>query len=229
MQKTKWSRCDASRHPSSRWAWRPMLFESFTIRPPGSPSAWFDLESQRISPKASRTERTPKQRCSSVGVANCQAGLTSARKRLLRDVLLVGYDCRDDDPIRAVPCHGAEADTLEESAGPTPCSNTVPTTQQKGRHQPRGEQIGENEGAPCGQNAKALTDSGILVLPVVERRCADDEVEIPVSVGKVFRCTHREAEASILRPFLGNGDHPGRCVNTEEFLAILWEAVCEEP
>jgi hypothetical protein len=73
--------------------------------------------------------------------------------------------------------------------------------------EPEREEVREDEVSSGGEDSKALCEPGLLVLPVVERRGADDEVEGVVGVGQFFGDSGGETDASVVVGCVGDRDH----------------------
>ena len=99
--------------------------------------------------------------------------------------------------------------------------------EQRGPEQWR-EQVGEDETAAGSQNPGALPKACQLVLPVVERCRADDEVEGAIIEGEPFGRSDTVAEAAVIGCLPSSRDHGWRRIDPRQ-LAGLWVFPREPP
>jgi hypothetical protein len=82
------------------------------------------------------------------------------------------------------------------------------------------EQVREDEVAARSEHPSALGEPGALILPMVERCDADDQVERFVGIWQVLGDSYAETEAGVVCHRVRDGDHAGCRINPDQFFSV---------
>jgi len=122
----------------------------------------------------------------------------------------------DDDSVQILPSHCLEPCCAQKASGTLLRPGLAATPGEK-RHAEQSRELVSKNQVPSGRHhPRAFPESCALIRPVVERRCAHDQVESAVRVRQLLRGARRESQTIIIGHRPGRLDHRRRRINPGE-------------